>query len=175
MPKDGYTKMFERMLDHKNIEIVLSTDYKNIIGSIQYDKMIYTGPIDYFFDYSFGKLPYRSIRFEYKNYNTSSYQETAQVNYVETSPAFTRVVEHNKLSGQKTDTTTVSFEYPNFDGEPYYPVPTETNRLLYQKIKTESEKLKNVIFTGRLAEYQYFNMDQIVASSLKKFNELSLR
>jgi len=173
MPKYGYTKMFERMLDHKNIEVVLNTDYKSIIDSVKFDKMIYTGPVDYFFDYKFGRLPYRSIRFEYKNFKTESYQETAQINYAEVSPEFTRVVEHKKLSGQKIKTTTVSFEYPTFDGEPYYPIPTENNRTLYLKIKSETEKLKNVFFIGRLAEYQYFNMDQIVANTFKIFeNEL---
>jgi len=159
-------------LNHKNIEVILNTDYKSILDSIKFDKMIYTGPIDYFFDYKFGKLPYRSIRFEFKNIKTESYQETAQINYVEGSPVYTRVVEHNKLSGQKTKTTTLSFEYPNFDGEPYYPIPTEENRYEYLLYKTEAEKVSNTIFCGRLAEYQYYNMDQVTASSLKKINEL---
>jgi len=83
MPKDGYTKMFEKMLNHKNIEVILNTDYKNILESVKFDRMIYTGPIDYFFDYKFGKLPYRSIRFEFKNYNKESFQETSHINFVD--------------------------------------------------------------------------------------------
>ena len=100
MPKEGYTKMFEKMLSHKNIEVALNTDYKTILEDIKFDKMIYTGPIDYFFDYEFGKLPYRSIRFEFENYGLKSYQEAAQINFVNGSP-FTRVVEYKKMTLQK--------------------------------------------------------------------------
>jgi UDP-galactopyranose mutase len=175
MPKDGYTKMFEKILKHKNIEVILDTDYKSILDSIKFDKMIYTGPIDYFFDYKFGKLPYRSIRFEFRNLPQVQYQETAQINYVDDSVEFTRVVEHKLLSQQDSQSTTISFEYPQKDGEPFYPIPTEENRNQYLLYKKETEKLKNVIFCGRLAEYQYFNMDQVVASTLKTFkNNLAL-
>jgi UDP-galactopyranose mutase len=169
MPKDGYTKMFERMLDHKNIEVVLNTDYKSIIDSVKYDKMIYTGPVDYFFDYKFGRLPYRSIRFELKNLPQAQFQEAAQINYVDNSVEYTRVIEHKLLSQQNAYTTTVSFEYPQKDGEPFYPVPTEENRNQYLLYKTEAEKLSNTIFCGRLAEYQYYNMDQVVANTLMTF------
>ena len=169
MPKDGYTKMFEKILNHKNIQVILNTDYKTIIDSIKFDKMIYSGPIDYFFDYKFGKLPYRSIRFEFKNLKQKQYQETAQINYVDDSVNFTRVIEHKLLSQQNSDTTTVSFEYPQQYGEPFYPVPTEENRHKYLHYKSEADRLKNVIFCGRLAEYQYYNMDQVVANTLKIF------
>ena len=172
MPKDGYTKMFEKMLNHKNIEVILGIDYKTIIDSTKFDKMIYTGPIDYYFDYRFGKLPYRSIRFEFKNLILQQYQETAQINYVDDSVNFTRVIEHKLLSQQNSDTTTVSFEYPQQDGEPFYPVPTEENRHRYLQYKSDTLKLKNVIFCGRLAEYQYYNMDQVVANTLKVFQKL---
>ncbi|MEO8232503.1 MAG: UDP-galactopyranose mutase [Ignavibacteriota bacterium] len=169
MPKDGYTKMFEKMLNHKNIEVILNTDYKNILDSIKFDKMIYTGPIDYFFDYKFGKLPYRSIRFEFTNLNQQEFQQTSQVNYVDNSVAYTRVIEHKKLNQQNSDTTTISFEYPQQDGEPFYPIPTQGNRNQYTLYKNETDKLFNVIFCGRLAEYQYYNMDQVVANTLKIF------
>ena len=173
MPKDGYTKMFERMLNNKNIEVILNKDYKTIFDSTKFDKMIYTGPIDYFFDYKFGKLPYRSIKFEFKNLIQKQYQETAQINYVDDSANFTRVIEHKLLSLQNSDTTTVSFEYPQQDGEPFYPIPTEKNRHRYLQYKSDTLKLINVIFCGRLAEYQYYNMDQVVANTLKIFeNEL---
>jgi UDP-galactopyranose mutase len=173
MPKECYTKMFEKILNHKNIEVILNTDYKNIIDSTKFDKMIYTGPIDYFFDYKFGKLPYRSIQFEFKNLKQIYYQETAQVNYVDDSIEYTRVVEHKLLSQQISETTTVSFEYPQKNGESFYPIPTEENRNKFLQYKSESNKLRSVIFCGRLAEYQYYNMDQVVANTLKIFaNEL---
>lgn len=167
MPKDGYTKMFERMLNHKNIEIILNTDYKKIINDIKYDKMIYTGPIDYFFDYIHGKLPYRSIRFEWENIKKEYYQDVAQVNYTDDKKKFTRVVEHKKLSEQKSNTTTISKEFALNEGEPFYPIPNEINRKQYLLYKNELAKLKNVYWFGRLAEYQYYNMDQVVANTLK--------
>jgi UDP-galactopyranose mutase len=166
MPKDGYTRMFEKMLNHKNIEVILSTDYKDILTDIKFNKMIYTGPIDYFFDYMHGKLPYRSIRFEYEHHLTKHFQKTAQVNYVDDSVEFTRVVEHKRLSDNNTSTTTISKEFSQTEGEPFYPIPTVENRELYNLYKNESEKLSTVIFCGRLAEYQYYNMDQVVANAL---------
>lgn len=179
MPKDGYTKMFERMLTHKNIEIVLNTDYKSILNEVKFNKMIYTGPIDYFFDYIYGKLPYRSIRFEWENLNQEYYQSTAQINHVDDSIPYTRVVEHKylsrlcrDLSRQNSLSTTISREYPQFNGEPYYPIPTDENRTLYHKYKVEADKLKSVTFCGRLAEYQYYNMDQVVATTIKLGTEI---
>lgn len=169
MPRDGYTKMFKNLLDHKNIEVILNTDYKSNLESVRFDKIIYTGPIDYFFDYKFGKLPYRSIRFEFKNLPQEKFQETSQINYVDDSVEYTRVIEHKLLSQQDSGTTTVSYEYPQKDGEPFYPIPTEENRHQYLLYKKESNKLSNVIFCGRLAEYQYYNMDQVVVNTLKVF------
>jgi UDP-galactopyranose mutase len=172
MPKLGYTKMFEKMLSHKNIEVILNTDYKKIVDEVKFDKMIYTGPIDYFFDYKFGKLPYRSIRFEFENYELESYQETAQINYVTGDEEFTRVVEHKKLSAQKSATTTISREYAQREGDEFYPIPTEENKNLFKKYHIEAEKLKSVIFCGRLAEYQYYNMDQVVGKCLKVYEHI---
>lgn len=172
MPKDGYTKMFEKMLNQKNIEVLLNTDYKKIINDIEFNKMIYTGPIDYFFDYAYGKLPYRSIKFEWENYKQEFFQEVAQVNYVDQFTEYTRVIEHKRLSYSNSKITIISQERSQKDGEEFYPIPTEENRKLYYKYKDETKKLKNVIFCGRLAEYQYYNMDQIVANSLNVFNNL---
>jgi len=172
MPENGYTKMFERMLSHSNIEIILNTDYKSILNKINYKRMIYTGPIDYFFDYKFGKLPYRSVRFEFKNFKKERIQQAVVVNYVDQTEEFSRVTEYKFLTGTASKATTLSFEYSQIEGEPYYPVPTEENRKLYLLYKKESEKLKNVIFCGRLAEYQYYNMDQVVANSLNIFNSV---
>ena len=169
MPKDGYTKMFERMLKHKNIEIILNTDYKEIINNVKFDKMIFTGPIDYFFDYEFGKLPYRSIRFEWKNYDKEKYQEVAVINYVEEKPEFTRITEYKYLTGQANKTTTLSIEYPQKNGDPYYPIPTEENKQRYHLYRKKAEKLTSVIFLGRLAEYRYYNMDEVVGRVLNEF------
>ena len=162
MPKEGYTKMFERMLNHKNIEIILSADYKKIIDDIKFDKMIYTGPIDYFFDYQFGKLPYRSIKFKWKNIKTDFYLKAATYNFVEGKEEFTRITEYKYLTGQISNSTSVSIEYPTFKGDPYYPIPNDENHIKFKKYKNEADKLKNVKFVGRLAEYKYYNMDQIV-------------
>jgi UDP-galactopyranose mutase len=164
MPKYGYTKMFEKMLNHKNIEVILNTDYKSILDSIKFDKMIYTGPIDYFFNYKFGKMPYRSIRFEFKNFNEKIIQKAAVYNYLDPKIEFSRVTEYKILTQQNGNTTTLSYEFFQDDGEPFYPVPTNENRRVYDKFKRESEKIENVIFCGRLAEYQYYNMDQVVAN-----------
>lgn len=169
MPKDGYTKMFERMLSHKNIDILLKTDYKSVINEIKYGKMIYTGPIDYFFDYKFGKLPYRSIRFEWETVNRETLLEAAQVNFLDESIPFTRVVEHKTISGSKSDYSTVSREYPQKEGQEYYPIPTEKNRKLYLQYQAETKMLGSVIFSGRLAEYQYYNMDQAIINALRNF------
>ena len=172
MPKDGYTKMFESMLSHKNIEIVLKTDYKKIINDVRFDKLIYTGPIDYFFDYEFGKLPYRSIRFEFKNYKDNVLQECAVVNYVDKKVPYTRVSEYKHLTGQNIESTSLSFEYSAKDGEPYYPIPNKANNELLKLYQNKASKLENVIFCGRLAEYQYYNMDQVVANTLAKIQML---
>lgn len=172
MPKEGYTKMFEKILNHKNIELILNTDYKSILESVKFDKMIYTGPIDYFFDYKFGRLPYRSIRFEFKNFKKELIQETAVYNYTGDELEYTRVSEYKHLTAQKSQSTTISYEFSEKYGEPFYPVPTEENRKKYKDYKSESEKLKNVIFCGRLAEYQYYNMDQVVANSMRLFSNI---
>jgi len=164
MPKEGYTKMFEKMLFHKNIEIVLGTDYENIVNEIKFDKMIYTGPIDTFFDYQFSKLPYRSIRFEYEHYEKQNHQSTGQINYVDMKEIFTRVTEYKYLTLQEAKTTTISKEFALKEGEPFYPIPTDSNRVLYLKYHSNAEQERNVIFCGRLAEYQYYNMDQVVAN-----------
>ncbi len=169
MPKEGYTKMFERILKHKNIEVVLNTDYKTLMESIKFDKMIYTGPIDYFFDYKFGKLPYRSIRFEFKNFKREYIQKSAVYNYVGEDQKFTRVTEYKHLTTQQSQTTTISYEFPGENDDPFYPIPAYENKEHFKKYQELSLKDKNVIFCGRLAEYQYFNMDQAVANSLKLF------
>ena len=178
MPRSGYTAMFNKMLSHPNIEILLNTDYKNILNSIDYGRMIYTGPLDYFFDYKFGRLPYRSLRFEFSHYNVKFHQEVAQVNFPN-EYTFTRKTEFKHITHQTSEGTTVATEFPieHVDGqsEPYYPIPVDDSRKLYNMYIPEVKKLKGkVFFVGRLAEYKYFNMDQIVGRALSVFeNELS--
>jgi UDP-galactopyranose mutase len=172
MPKDGYAKMFEKILNHKNIEVILNTDYKNIFESVKFDKMIYTGPIDYFFDYKFGKLPYRSIKFVFKNYQKEKMQDTAVYNYVGNETEFTRVTEYKYLTAQNSKSTTLSFEYSEKNGEPFYPIPNEENKKQYSLYKNESKKIESVLFCGRLAEYQYYNMDQVIAKSINLLNTI---
>lgn len=179
MPIEGYTKMFEKMLQHKNIETVLNTDYKSILGDVKFDKLVYTGPIDAYFDWIHGKLPYRSISFETETHHVVCFQEAGQINYVDDSTPYTRVIEHKYLSGpprgeagSNSNITTITREHPQFEGEPYYPIPAEEHRHLYLKYKNETKRINNVIFCGRLAEYQYYNMDQVVANTLKIFSKI---
>ena len=169
MPKDGYTKMFEKMLNHPNIEVKLNTDYKDIINEIKFDNMIYTGPIDYFFDYKFGKLPYRSIRFERENLKVKKFLNVGSYNYVDDKEIYTRITEYKYLTGQQAVSTTISKEYPQTKGEPYYPIPNDHNSILYNKYLLESEKLKSIRFLGRLAEYKYYNMDQVIGRVLEVY------
>lgn len=172
MPLHGYTRLFENMLSHPNIKVMLGTDYKDIEGEIRYKKMIYTGPVDYFFDYCYGKLPYRSIEFRFETLEMDRYQPTGTVNYPNEHP-YTRVTEFKYLTGQKHAKTTVVFEYPQAEGDPYYPVPRPENAELYKKYHLLAEALPNVYFTGRLATYKYYNMDQVIAQSLTLFKKIS--
>lgn len=171
MPLYGYTKLFENLLSHPNIKVMLNTDYKEIEKMIPYKEMIYTGPVDYYFDYCYGKLPYRSIEFRFETMETEVFQPTGTVNYPNEHP-YTRSTEFKYLTGQKHAKTTVVYEYPKSEGDPYYPVPTLENAELYKKYQLLANSLKNVYFTGRLATYKYYNMDQVVAQSLKLFKTL---
>ena len=175
MPKEGYTKMFERILSHKNIKILLNTDYKEIIEVIKFNKLIFTGPIDEFFDYQFGELPYRSLVFDFQSINSEYYQEVGQVNYPNNN-TFTRITEFKHITGQKSAITSIAYEYPMpFDRNTilirYYPIPKKEHNEVYLKYFKEAEKLRNVIFCGRLADYKYYNMDQIIARALTIFEK----
>lgn len=172
MPLHGYTRMFQKMLSHPNIKIMLNTDYKEIQDDLPYKEMIYTGPVDYYFNYCYGKLPYRSIEFKFETYDQQVFQPTGTVNYPN-EQAYTRVTEFKYLTGQQHTKTTVVYEFPKGDGDPYYPVPRPENAELYKKYQTLAEGLKKVHFTGRLATYRYYNMDQVVAQSLKLFKKIS--
>jgi len=168
MPLHGYTRMFENMLDHEGIKILLNCDYREIAGSIPYEKMIYTGPVDEFFDDRYGKLPYRSIRFEHETINQEKVQPVAVVNYPN-EHLYTRVTEFKHLTGQEHPKTSVVYEYPQAEGDPYYPVPRPENAEIYKKYQKLAETRTDVHFVGRLATYKYYNMDQVVAQALSVY------
>ena len=175
MPKEGYTKMCGAMVDNPKIHILLNTDYKDILDDLEYDKLIYTGPIDYFYDYKFGKLLYRSLKFVTETHDKDSFQEVAVVNYPNDHD-FTRITEFKKLTDQiYPDKTTIMMEYPGFDDEPCYPYPTEEYADKFAQYKELMDKEEDVIFIGRLAEYKYYNMDAVVKSALDKFREEILK
>jgi UDP-galactopyranose mutase len=171
MPLHGYTRMFENILDHPNIRIMLNTNYRDIKEEIAFRELIFTGPIDEYFDYCLGKLPYRSVRFEHQTHNCAKFQAAPVVNYPNEHP-YTRVTEFKYLTGQDHPKTSIVYEYPCADGDPYYPVPQPKNGELYQRYRALAESVQDVHFAGRLGTYKYYNMDQVVAQSLTLFEKL---
>ena len=165
MPLHGYTRLFERMLDHPNITIALNAPYDELRREVRARATIYTGPIDAFFDYAYGKLPYRSLHFELATYDRPVYQPGAVINYPN-EHAFTRVTEFKYLTGQEHPKTSVVREYPRAEGDPYYPIPRPENAELYRRYKALADTLPDVHFVGRLATYRYYNMDQVVGQAL---------
>lgn len=172
MPLHGYTRMFENMLDHPNIRIMTNTDFEDIRRDVKFDHLIYSGPIDEFFDFRYGKLPYRSLRFEHRNLDQESFQPVAVVNYPDESVPYTRITEYKHLTGQQHARTALTYEYPSAAGDPYYPIPRDENQLLYKQYKALADATPNVSFVGRLGTYRYYNMDQVVGQALALFNKL---
>jgi UDP-galactopyranose mutase len=172
MPKHGYTRMFENMLDHSNIEIELGSDFRDVVKKVKYRELIYTGPVDEYFDFRFGELPYRSLRFQHETLQREYLQPVAVVNYPN-DHAYTRVTEFKHLTGQVHRNTSVVYEYPASEGDPYYPVPTPENAALYKRYAELASATKRVHFVGRLATYRYYNMDQVVAQSLTLCKQLA--
>ena len=172
MPLHGYTRMFEKMLDHPNIKIMLNTDYREIEPYISYAEMIYTGPVDAFFDYRFGKLPYRSLEFVHETHDRERYQDYPVVNYPN-DYAYTRITEFKYLTGQEHRKTSIVYEIPQAEGDPYYPVPRPENARVYEQYKALADHTEGVHFVGRLATYKYYNMDQVVAQALKLYRTLT--
>lgn len=175
LPKGGYTKLFKKMLIHPNIQILRNTDYFDVRDDLpEFEKVFYTGPIDQFFDFKFSleeKLEYRSITFVHETLNQEFFQENSVVNYPN-DEEFTRIVEYKHITGQKHPQTTIVKEYTSDEGEPYYPVPNPRNQAIYNRYKKEAEKLTNIYFVGRLANYKYFNMDQAFKNALDLFAKL---
>jgi UDP-galactopyranose mutase len=163
--------MFEKMLDHPNIKVMLNTDYREVVEFLPWKHMIYTGPIDAFFHNKYGKLPYRSLEFRHVNLKQERFQPVGTVNYPN-DYAHTRISEFKHITGQQHPTTSIVYEYPRAEGDPYYPVPKAENAELYRKYEAEADQLANVTFVGRLATYKYYNMDQVVGQALATFRRL---
>lgn len=172
MPADGYTAMFNAMLDHPNIDVVLGTDYRDIIDEIDAGHIIYTGPIDEYFDWQYGKLPYRSLRFEHEIVDKAQFQPVAVVNYPHPDVPYTRITEYKYLTGQTHPKTSITYEYPSAEGDPYYPIPRAENQALFKKYEALALATPGVTFVGRLATYRYYNMDQVVGQALATFRRL---
>lgn len=176
LPTGGYTQLFENILDHPNIEVLLETDYFDVKDQYKgYEKLFYTGPVDRFFEFKHSmldKLEYRSINFVSETVNAEFFQENSVVNYPGTEVDFTRIIEYKHFGNQKSDKTTVVREYTVDEGEPYYPVPNPKNQEIYSRYKQEADKLIDIHFVGRLANYKYFNMDQAFKNALDLFEEL---
>lgn len=172
MPRLGFTRMFERMLDHPNISLLLQTDYRDVVRSVPFREIVYSGPVDEFFDYRYGKLPYRSLRFRHETLPVEHHQPVAVVNYPN-EHEYTRVTEFKHLTGQVHPRTSIVYEYPCAEGDPYYPVPGPENAATYRQYQTLAEATPGVHFVGRLATYRRYNMDQVVAQSLTLYAKLS--
>jgi UDP-galactopyranose mutase len=171
MPKHGYTRMFEKMLTHPNIKLMLNTDYREIVDLLPWRHMVYSGPIDEFFNFRHGKLPYRSLEFRHVNLAQERFQPVGTINYPN-DYGYTRVSEFKYITGQQHPTTSIVYEYPRAEGDPYYPVPRAENAALYKRYEDDAERLTNVTFVGRLATYKYYNMDQVVGQALAAFKRL---
>ncbi len=171
MPLHGYTRMFERMLDHPNIKILLNANFRDVRDEVSYKHLIYTGPVDEYFDYCFGKLPYRSLEFKHETLNKPVFQPQAVVNYPN-EHLYTRITEFKYLTGQEHSKTSIVYEFPQAEGDPYYPVPRPENHAIYNQYKELADSIPNVHFVGRLATYKYYNMDQVTAQALKVFKNL---
>lgn len=172
MPAAGYTAMFECMLRHPLIDIELSVDFRELRSRGLSRETIFTGPIDEFFDYQLGRLPYRSLEFRLETLATTSHQPVATVNYPN-DHEFTRVTEFKKLMGQDNPLSTLAYEYPRNIGDPYYPIPRPENAALYQRYEALARTTPRTHFVGRLGTYRYYNMDQVVAQALNEFDNLA--
>ena len=165
MPAAGYTAMFATMLDHPRITVMTGVDWRSVDGRVPYAEIIYTGPVDEFFEERFDPLPYRSLEFEFENLPARRVQPVGTVNHPN-EHAYTRQTEFKHLTGQRHPTTTVVREYPKAEGDPYYPIPRPETKARYERYRELAESTPGVHFVGRLATYRYYNMDQVVAQAL---------
>jgi len=172
MPKHGYTRMFEKMVSHPNIHIMTQTDYEDVKRHVPHRRVIYTGPIDEYFNFQFGRLPYRSLRFKHVTLDKPWHQPVGVVNYPQTQD-YTRITEYKYLTGQDHAKTALTYEYPSAEGDPYYPIPKAENQELFKKYERLALATPDVWFVGRLATYRYYNMDQIVGQALATFRRIN--
>jgi UDP-galactopyranose mutase len=172
MPECGYTAMFERMLDHENIRVLTGTDFFSARDTlVRHGLLVFTGPIDRFFDYRYGRLQYRSLYFRHRTLDMEFFQPRAQINYPN-DEEYTRITEPKHATGQVSGRTTIIEEYSTWEGEPYYPVPSPANAAVYERYRRAAQDLEGVVFAGRLGEYRYLNMDQAFAGALQLFGRL---
>ena len=172
MPADGYTRMFENILDHENIDLMTGVDFEDVREDLVYDKLIYSGPVDEFFDHSYGKLPYRSLEFRHQTLDQAWFQPTGTINFPSEDVPYTRISEYKHMTGQAHAKTTVTYEYPRADGDPYYPVPRPENQALYKRYEALALQTPDVHFVGRLATYRYYNMDQVAGQALATYRKI---
>ena len=172
MPAQGFTRMFERMLDHPGIELMLGVDFAEVRDAYPHDHLVFTGPIDEYFGFRFGRLPYRSLRFRHENVDREWFQNVAVVNYPSEATPYTRVTEYKHLTGQVHDRTSITYEYPSADGDPYYPIPRDENQRLFKRYEALAIAQSDVTFVGRLATYRYYNMDQVVGQALGTYRRV---
>jgi UDP-galactopyranose mutase len=172
MPRMGYTHMFENMLDQSGLAIELGTDWREVKNEVDAEHTIFTGPIDEFFDWRYGPLPYRSISFRHCSLEQEYFQSTATVNYPAADVPWTRITEYKHLTGQVAPRTSITYEYPSAEGDPYYPIPKDENQALFKRYEALADQTADVTFVGRLATYRYYNMDQVVAQALATWKRL---
>lgn len=173
MPLNGYAHMFERMLDHPRIDVLLGIDFADVRNRMDYKQLIYCGPIDEYFDFCFGRLPYRSLRFQHETLQEAQFQPVAVINYPDQSVPYTRITEYKHLTGQEHPLTSISYEFPCADGDPYYPIPRPENAELYKRYKALADETPGVMFLGRLGTYKYYNMDQVVGQALALYQRIA--
>jgi UDP-galactopyranose mutase len=175
MPKDGYTAMFLAMTDHPLIEIRTGVDFRDVRDEVEAAHIIYTGPVDEYFEYRFGKLPYRSLKFDHQTLDQEQFQAVGTVNYPAEEVPYTRISEYKHLTGQTHPKTSITYEYPSAEGDPYYPIPRPENQELFKRYEALADATEGVTFVGRLATYRYYNMDQIVGQALATFRRMDER
>jgi UDP-galactopyranose mutase len=166
MPAQGYTAMFEAMLDHPGITVATGVEYRDVVDDVRHQRLVFTGPIDEFFDYRFGRLPYRSLRFRHETLDQAHFQPVATVNYPDEATPWTRITEYKHLTGQQHPRTSITYEYPSATGDPYYPIPRPENQALFKRYEALAAARRDVTFVGRLATYRYYNMDQVTGQAL---------
>jgi UDP-galactopyranose mutase len=173
MPSQGYTRMFQNMLAHPNITLMLGTDFGELRNTLMYDRLVYTGPVDEYFGWCYGRLPYRSLKFRHETLPTAQHQPVGVVNYPSEKVPYTRITEYKHLTGQRHAKTSLTYEYPCAEGDPYYPIPTPANAELFSRYRALADQTPEVCFVGRLATYRYYNMDQVVAQALTAYQRIA--